>query len=542
MEKIRDYKNLRLLQLRLAMITIAMTFCFLSSAHANNIQITNYELTNMTAGSATADIQFDISWDNSWRFGGLFYDAAWVFAKYSVNDGPYQHATITGVTSTGASGTGLTIDVTADNKGAYIYRLAEGNGALSTATVKLAWARQTDGIAYNATNIKILVFAIEMVHIPQGNFYAGDGTARSGGTNSHFFNASSSAGAAVKITSTTPYISNVDSGIGTNGDIAWMNESTFAGSLPGVRTSLGANFPTGYKSFYIMKYELTQGQYRDFLNTLTRVQQITRVATSISLGTESVTNVYVMSSTTTPSNRNGIRCASAISTTAAVTFFCDLNNNGTANEAADGEWIACNFLSWNDLCAYAAWSGLRPMTELEFEKAARGTNTAAAGGYAWGTTNITNANTINNSGANNEGVDETGNGLSNYGNDGVLGPLRSGFAAGAATTREQSGASYYGILELSGNIWERAVTIANSTGRAFIGSSGSGILSASGNATNADWPGISSGEVTGATGSGFRGGAWEKGSSYQRTSDRYLAASAVTDRDNKNGGRLVRTQ
>ena len=548
-EKIRDYKGLRLLRLRLAMTAIyflAMTTCFFSTAYANNIQVTNCQLLNMVPTSTTGDIQFDISWDNSWRYGSLFYDAAWVFAKVSVNGAPWQHATITGVTSAGASGTGLTIDVPPDHKGVFLYRSAAGTGTLNTTAVTLQWDRQGDGVVYSVSKVRIQVFAIEMVHIPQGSFYAGDGSACTGGTNSHFFDASSSSGAAVKITSTAPYLSNVSNGSGTPGDIAWASESLYDGNLPDARMQLNANFPTGYNSFYIMKYGITQGQYRDFLNTLTRDQQVNRVGTDITSGITSVTKVYVLSNSSTVYFRNGVACAGTIPATDPVTFFCDLNGNGIPNESTDGEWIACNYISWTDLCAYADWAALRPMTELELEKAARGPKPAVAGEYAWGTTNITEATGISNAGTNNEiASNSAANCVS--GNTAVQGPLRSGFAATAtSTTRESAGASYYGVMELSGNLWSRVVSVGNANGVLFNGTHGDGVLSALGYADGVAlqyWPGYSnSHEITGITGSGFRGGIWLADDTYARVSDRSYAAYPHPARENNYGGRLVRTQ
>ncbi|MBK6364893.1 MAG: hypothetical protein IPF52_15970 [Saprospiraceae bacterium] len=70
-----------------------------------------------------------------------------------------------------------------------------------------------------------------------------------------------------------------------------------------------------------------------------------------------------------------------------------------------------------------------------------------------------------------------------------------------ATTRVQSGASYYGIMELSGNLWERPVTVGNPTGRDFSGN-GDGVVSNVGNANYPWWPGIN------AIGVGVRGGGW----------------------------------
>jgi hypothetical protein len=70
-------------------------------------------------------------------------------------------------------------------------------------------------------------------------------------------------------------------------------------------------------------------------------------------------------------------------------------------------------------------------------------------------------------------------------------------------------------MNLSDNMDERQVFIGNSTGRAFTGTHGDGILTTTasfeGNATNTDWPGINGTTnkgVTAATGyCTYRGGA-----------------------------------
>jgi hypothetical protein len=97
-------------------------------------------------------------------------------------------------------------------------------------------------------------------------------------------------------------------------------------------------------------------------------------------------------------------------------------------------------------------------------------------------------------------------------------------------------------MELSGNSYERTVTVGNSGGRAFTGSHGDGTLTTTtsyeGNATNTDWPGLNSTTSRGITGgsgstagSGFRGGqVGNVGGNVLRTSDRGFAAL------NTNGG------
>jgi len=211
-------------------------------------------------------------------------------------------------------------------------------------------------------------------------------------------------------------------------------------------------------------------------------------------------------------------------------------------------YVACNFLSWMDGAAYSDWAGLRPMTELEFEKACRGTVTPVANEYAWGTATVaSSAYTLENPGATNEGIasnysTSTGNASYVITDGSIDGPLRVGiFAANAVNQgRITAGASYYGIMELSGNLWERAVTVGNATGRAFTGLHGNGALSTNGHANETDWPGLTGGEVTGATGSGFRGGVWLSNASLMRVSARLNAANAITVRSGIFGFRAVR--
>jgi formylglycine-generating enzyme required for sulfatase activity len=164
---------------------------------------------------------------------------------------------------------------------------------------------------------------------------------------------------------------------------------------------------------------------------------------------------------------------------------------------------------------------------VEYEKACRGEDVydTATNFYAWGTTGLTQVTGPSNSGAYNEVASNTGNGLCNYNNT-MTGPFRAGFAATASTTRVTSGGAYYGGMDMSGNVWELCVTVGNTTGRSFIGTHGDGTLSTNGNATNADWPGASSGEVTGATGSGRRGGGYSDRLPIYTTSDRRYAAEA----------------
>jgi formylglycine-generating enzyme required for sulfatase activity len=495
---------------------------------ANNIQVTNSTLTGTTG--TTAQIQFDLSWENSWRLGSGRWDAAWVFVKYRTSPtGPWQHANLNNTGHVAAAGSqialGLLTPGTAYNAttnpvvGVFVYRNAAGTGNLNLPGTQLQWAFVAQGLDISDI-AQVQVFAIEMVYVPQGAFAAG-----SGGTEYSAFTLT---------TINTANATTAPSGTGSLGGQA--------GGFPtGQTPPANASWPNGFNAFYCMKYELSQQQYVDFLNTLTRTQQNTRTATDIS-GT-SITNRYVMSNTPTQSfaSRNGIRCDAAIpASPAPVTFYCDLDGNGTGGEASDGKEIACNWLSWGDLTAYLDWSGLRPMTELEFEKACRGTILPVPNEYPWGTTGrAASPYSLTNAGTTNEGIATNysttlGNAIYASTNAPPSGPRRVGiFAAnGANSGRVTAGASYYGIMELGGNLWERPVTI----GTAFTGSHGNGALAANGDPDGATWP------VPGTySGAGLRGGAYNSVWTDLRVSDRYGAAETnISARDHNYGGRGVR--
>jgi formylglycine-generating enzyme required for sulfatase activity len=493
---------------------------------ANNIQVANSTLTGNTGTSV--QIQFDLSWENSWRGGGVTnWDAAWVFVKYRTANGVWRHSNLNNTGHVPAIGSQINLGLLMPGSaysattnpvlGVFIYRDAPGTGNLSLAGIQLQWNFAAQGVNYSDI-AQVQVFAIEMVYVPQGAFAAGSGGAE--------------VNAFTLTTINTANATTAPSGLGV----------VQAGGYPTGQTApANASWPNGFNAFYCMKYEMSQQQYVDFLNTLTRTQQNTRTGTDIS-GT-AITNRYVMSNTSTSSNRNGIRCDGTLpASPSPVTFYCDLNNNGIGGEATDGREIACNWLSWGDLTAYLDWSGLRPMTELEFEKACRGTIAPVANEYPWGTTGVAgSAYTLANSGANNEGIASNysttlGNAVSSGTNGTPSGPKRVGiFAAnGANSGRVSAGASYYGIMELGGNLEERAVDMVSATGRLFTGLHGNGALNDTGSADESVW------YPSDASNSRLRGGSWGMGSTNMRVSDRNGSAFSPSERNIIFGGRGVR--
>ncbi|MEI8344900.1 MAG: SUMF1/EgtB/PvdO family nonheme iron enzyme [Candidatus Omnitrophota bacterium] len=506
---------------------------------------------NSYAQDTTADtltFQFNISWNNSWR-DAVNYDAAWVFLKYSKDSGvTWNQMTMktSGTNPAGTSiGTGTPIDliVPLDREGFFIQRSAAagGTGTLSTSSVRCVWDYNADGLTdatANGMTCQFKIFGIEMVYIPQGNFYAGDGA-----TSSIYGNfESGTSGAALQITSENQ-LTLGGGGLGNN-NTAGEAASALDDFSDATSKTLPATFPKGYKAFYLMKYEITEGMYASFLNTLSRLQQNMRVSSNITADAPTSGSIYVMSSTSAITTRSTILCPSA--------------GNGTVNPIVFSTTRpdrATAYLTWMDLAAFADWAALRPMTELEFEKACRGPGAPVANEYAWGSTAITAATTI---AGTEDGTETIGTANANCrysnnnmtGGDTGLGPLRCGIFATAISTRATAGAGYYGNMELSGNVWERTVTVGEATGRAFTGTHGDGVLTTTasyqGNATNLDWPGIDTTPARGVTGTttvgfGVRGGSYVELTVYLQVSNRYLGAYYITTRGLNMGGRAART-
>lgn len=503
------------------------------NGYSNNLQIGPVTLVGQNIAGGYVYLNFSISWDNSWRVstGPGNWDAVWLFAKFRLPNGTWNHAKLSIQSSEHQFPAQAAISTTVDGTGLFVYRSSDGTGSFSANNCLIRWNYQENGVNFNDI-VDLNLYGIEMVYVPQGAYSLG---APSSGT-SYFFNGNNSA---------NPYPVTSESAITWGCSVSGTLCFTCCGANGGDRNNpVPANFPKGFAAFYCMKYEITQVQYADFLNTLTYAQQVSRTVNP----PNSIAGTGALSGN---NSRNGIDIQTpGIASSSPATYACNLDGDVNYNETNDGQFIACNFLSFMDLAAYLDWACLRPMTELEYEKACRGTASAVAGEFAWGTaSHSTTPYTITNSGESAEAISSGYSASTSLGNrayyttmwSNVGGPLRVGiFASDLSNSgRVSSGASFYGIMELTGNVSERAVTAGNDVGRGFTGSNGDGILSANGHANVSNWPGLSAGEVTSSLGTGFRGGGW--GDSYGKVSDRFLGAYVDDTRCDGCGGRGVRT-
>ncbi len=544
-----------------ALLSISL-FSGASQLFANNLSIANVELVGQDSSADTIKIEFDITWSNSWR-DSVNYDAVWIFAKYCTSsctgNGTWSHAILKssgtnpsgfddGTKQSSSNFTALDLIIPSDKVGVFMQPASSGSGTVNFNDAQIVWDYAQNGLSDAnaiAATTYVRVYGIEMVYIPEGGFTISD--ANTGGEGQFEFRHSASSLPAPVTSENAINFGDVTNAAEQTNTLKWYyNTDTSADdAASGSTFDLDEHFPKGFQAFYLMKYEMSQGEYRNFLNTLTQAGQATRVASDITNENDANTYVMVVEGQATVTGRQAIKAGSNPPNGDPYAFTCDFDDNDTGNQSGDGEWIAMNYLSWMDLLAYADWAGLRPMTEFEYEKAARGPAAYTTDEYAWGTTSLTAVTSITNSGQTSEVAGQSGNGLVTYNNaGGVTGPMRVGYAAtSTTTTRLAASTGFYGNLDLSGNVWEHVVTVGNATGRAFAGTNGDGILTTAGNATNEDWPGFSSGNgVNGATGSSFRGGAWdETTATYLNTSDRSFGGDTDTTRRADTGGRLART-
>ncbi len=464
-------------------------------ATANNIVITNV---SVEPKSGYAEVQFDVSWDNSWRaswYDGANtvtnWDAAWVFVKYKQDgDSSWSHATLSTNDNEHTAAAGSTIDVGLTDDvgvGVFLYRSSTGSGSADYDQVRLRWNYADDGLTA-AESVDVGVYGIEMVYVPTGSFYAGNDAST---TSRAQFEAGTS-GSAFLVTNENA----LTLGGGAAGSLG-NNNNTARGDGgddfdDSASQTLSAVFPKGYAAFYCAKYEVTQGQYAAFLNALDATQAGARFPNQYGNNRHTVTNGSVYS--------------------------------------ADAPDRACNYLDANDSFAYMDWAGLRPMTELEFEKACRGTIAPVANEYAWGEAGFPTKITgfVGSDGSGTETADPATANCNH--NTGIVGPVRVGIFATPNSTRQESGATYWGIMEMSGNLAESPViTLGTSAGRSFTGTHGDGVLDAGGNKTNSDWTGV-----------GIRGSYFSEYKWMLRISDRYYAKLNL-GADYRNGCRVVRS-
>ena len=475
---------------------------FRGTGNADPIRIAGIKTTAGPAGRA--NITFDLAWDHSWReawdvsekeHGGKGtlklenWDAAWVFAKFrKAGAKGWSHATLSAqaadhsAPSTAKLDVGLTDDGT-KGAGVFVYRVTVGSGANDWKGVRLSWLNEADGVK-DVEAAELKVFSIHMVNVPECAFWLGDGsTAKvaaqfSAGDTAAPFRVESED--EITLGGESPKNLGSRDGIGVR-----LRGDDFSS---GVLKTLPARFPKGYAAFYCMRHELTEGQFVDYLNSLPFAD---RLPPPISKGNGATGPGWILPFQDKDIIFNGISVVTPGTPDAPAVYT-------TATP-----FKPCAGLVSYEHTRYATWAGLRPMTELEYEKSCRGPLRPVADEFAWGTPAIVGSNTSKKAAGPNDGYVVTNAGKPDEhiswkganGPDAIRGNAvwggavrkeakggvpadalkqnpRGGIFATPESDRVAAGASYWGIMDLSGNLEDRVVTVGNIAGRRFAGTHG----------------------------------------------------------------------
>jgi formylglycine-generating enzyme required for sulfatase activity len=485
-----------------------------SGALANNIQVSSVTLQNIDTANDTAMVQFNLSWENSWRVANApgNYDAAWVFVKFHTGDLIWRTATLDALDSAHSVPAAATLDMGLNGTrglGAFIYRSGTGTGNNAFNNIRLKWNYGADLVS-DAALVTLDVHAVEMVYVPEGAFFVGDGVARSGAADiaSLVAGATPAGSAPFQIANAGPT---------PVGPAAGSLSHTGQGA--GTYKAVPTTFPNGFSAFYLMKYEASQGQWAAFLNATSKLPGLTYIHYEVLGPIVPATNpprdflagrqVFSSPDLPPPTMIPGPIPPNPVPPTPTRPM--------VRSHTPDRAFLATEITA----LAYLDWSGLRPMTEFELEKAARGPVTPVAGEFAWGTADIGllpygapgggGATALSADGLPNEApavnYNEAGGNawvrptqltlpLSGSPAAPILGPARVGMFARASYNpptppRIQSGAGYYGIMDLTGNVSELVAKwtfqVGTSTVALFTSEHGDGELGPNGQHNVPGW-------------------------------------------------------
>ncbi len=531
--------------MRKTTLMLLLTFACVFNSYANGITVQKVALSDTNRTAKTVNIRFNISWENSWR-DSVNWDAAWIFVKFREPKDSvwkYRHLHLEGSGNTGTGNANMKFAFPEDKKGVFFYRSDISSGHVKMDSVKLLWNYGADNVTL-IDSLEIKVFATEMVYVPAGSFALGDGNGTLKSNNA--FQLKNAQNNYVVITDKWSPLVNTKNNASLNGndDAVLYTDGIRISGLDGLDTNNDKvadlpDFPTGYRAFYCMKYDVTQGQFADFLNTL-------------SLRDTTVNNWMLPDTTRLKKVNTRYKMALQNLDPFYYNVPVDPQRHTVLLDSVEVKYTvsrpdrAFGKASQQHLLAFSDWAGLRPMSEMEFEKAARGplppTYKSYPSGFAsngdttmqwsgfdwaWGNdTSIARANNMFNSTyavLNYSGIENGTETFTNYniykryinplygggnmnsktynGGDGGDGPFRVGIFATDSSNRITSGATYYGIMDFSKNVSKWVIGAGASMGRSLsYKKHGDGWLSAYGSADNNEFlPNNNSGPMIGGS-------------------------------------------
>ena len=339
----------------------------------------------------TAVLQFDIAWQGSWRHD-VNHDAAWVFFKFRVegdDQKTWRHVRLAADRELNPTGYGQapaggplsfewgcspkdkkTFAAAGDTQfdfmvpdgedgfaGMFLRRADHGMGTASGTKVTALWDLTACPDVKKDTKVAIKAYGLKMVYVAEGPYYLGTGgdetyafyqcqperkqaaeKERIGGPNATMVVREAVESAA----DFPPYLVTNSAAIptGKTPGKLWAR-----GAEPEDGGEIPASFPNGYKAFYVMDRPIPQAAFAFFLS---------------SLPPNLAENHHEKGNHATESGWAGSIQKSEDPENPYEFHHGRLKSTCT--------W----WLTWDAGASFAAWAGLRPMTELENEKALRG--------------------------------------------------------------------------------------------------------------------------------------------------------------------------
>ena len=439
----------------LSLLTAALLCALLAApSAASDLEVTYVETSRNSFNGQPPELNLTVAWENSWH-NERNHDAAWVFLKFN-QERQYEHVYLTPGSARmlwkgDASMPDAAIRVAEDGTGLFVHASEPYRGPL---TYHIAVGQDTSRTPFGTRYERLRGYGLEMVHIPEGGVTLGDPDTSALSYGAYYrSDGNGNFDGLYAITSEDAQIP-----VGPQaGQLYYRSQAArYQGDQQG---PIPASFPKGVEAFYLMKYEVSQGDYAAFLNTL------------------------------------GASAAAHRATFGAAEYAAE----GGTITLEDGTYRAARperrniYWHWDDMMAFTDWAGLRPYTEFEYTKAARGPLEPKPIEYAWNTSS-------------------TAQMARRIDPDTQAQTMMNGLTEADLTNanRAQFGASYYWVMDLAGGVWEKVITPGDSTGRRFTGQHGDGAITGYGFANVDEWPeGFS-----GASGYGYRGGGYYGDTAY----------------------------
>jgi len=330
----------------------------------------------------TATIQFDADWTGSWR-NDSNHDAAWIFFKVRPEGAKeWQHIRLAadrelnpkGYASEGNRKMDFLVPRGEDGYTGMFIRQASQSSPCSIALthVTAVWDLSKSKDIGRDTKVQIIAVCLKIVYIAEGPFYLG-----SGGTEpSGWYECpepKKERAATFGITNGNASIA-VHDGADDAADFpAYLVKNAGpipTGKKPGLLWARGAEpeegeipatFPNGYRAFYVMKDSINPSDYVIFLNTVPA-----KVADALY---DKEGGYFVGTYYKFEEGKVNPRVISREGTGPDYTYVQTMSTRGVV---ARGWTSGMRWLNWEGGATFAAWAGLRPFTELEFEKYMRG--------------------------------------------------------------------------------------------------------------------------------------------------------------------------